>query len=79
LHLADHVFQVGEQLWLLKTVLCRNLGQKLPIGFGDPDDLNLWTVAKLLEKSMYMSVNQTDNSNPQWARTLPGRGSPEAH
>ena len=78
-HLRDHVFQVGKQLRLREPILAGSLGQQLPIGFRDSDDLNLGIVAGLLEKSMHVSVNQTDDANPQRARSLLGRASSEAH
>jgi hypothetical protein len=77
-HLRDHLFQVGEQLRLIESILRRSLGQKLPIRFSYADDLNLGIVAGLIEKSMYVSVNQTNNANPQRPRGLRGRASSEA-
>jgi hypothetical protein len=77
-HFRDHVFRIGEQLRLSEPILCRSLGQKLPIGFSDADDLNLGTMAGLLEKSMYVPVNKTDNANSQRAWISLGRASSEA-
>jgi hypothetical protein len=64
--LREHSVEIGEQLRSVESVAgCGGIEQTL-IGLSDADDVDLGTVARLVEKSMDMAVDQAGDRNAQW-------------
>jgi hypothetical protein len=65
MRLGEHVFEISEQDRAVEAVSRARLGEQLPVGFHHPDDLNLRTVPRLPEKSVDMSMHESNNADPK--------------
>src|SRR5438105_5133503 len=63
MRLGKHSFQIGEELRGIEAIFLGGLREKLLVGLGDPNNLNLGAVAELLEESMHMAVNQPNDAD----------------
>ena len=67
-----HFLQIGKQHGLIEPISCRRLGKQMRIRLGHAYDLNFRAVAGLGEKSVHMSMHQSNDSYTQ--RSLGCRG-----
>src|SRR5579859_545443 len=65
--LGEHTFEFGEELSALEAIFLGSLREKLLIGLGDANDLDLGAVAGLFEESMHVAMNQADDADAQRA------------
>jgi hypothetical protein len=64
----EHFLQIWKKQILREAVLLRISRSERLIWFGDAYDFDFWIVERVVEKSLDMSVNQTDDADTQWWR-----------
>jgi hypothetical protein len=67
---ADHLFEVSEHRGSVEAISVGGSRTELCIGFHDGDNLDLRAVLVVIEESMHMAVNETDDRDAEWRMGL---------
>src|ERR1700758_839414 len=66
MNFLQHLVQISKQNGSIESVTRRGLAEQMGIRLSDSHDLNLRTVAGLVEETVHVSMHQPNNGDAKW-------------